>query len=562
MRLSLLFIFTFLVSITINSLAQAATLTSRVDRNQITQNETLTLTLTYDDTINASELDTSALQQNFDVLSSSPQTSNRVSIVNGKTTREATTSWAITLAPKRQGTLLIPALKLNGQYSQPITITVSNMPVAAAQSQPVEVRVTSNKKRVYPGQQVTINVRLSAADTVNNLQGEPLEIAGADVQLLGQQETQETNNGITRQVVEWRYAVFAEQTGSITIPAQTFTGTVGARRSFFDSFGARGQRVGARSDALTINVSPKPDTQKHSWFPAEQVSIAAQWSTDTAQIRVGEPITRTITIQAQGQRASAIPPLTKADSADYKSYTDQPQLNNQMSATGVTGIRQESSAIIPSNSGELTLPKHTVHWWNTQTKQWQQATLPAETVTVLPSLNNAPTTSVNAQTPTESTRNNTTSLSNNINNRIWQFATLGLGLLCLLQFLLLYKLKKVSGPSGRNTDDLNKNQTNEKHAWNQLQKALGSNNAANTRQQLLNWAHLASGQSDTLQALSKVADDNELSNLLQMLDRHLYKGGDSPNWVELNSKLKTLRKQLINLPQQTNTVQSLKPLYP
>ncbi|MFX4229013.1 MAG: BatD family protein [Porticoccaceae bacterium] len=105
--------------------AISAELTSSVDRNSININETLTLTLRYEEGASSDSLELEVLRQDFDVLSVQPHTSNNVSIVNGNYSQQTLTTWTITLAPKREGTRVIPSFNIDGNVSDAIAIEVS-----------------------------------------------------------------------------------------------------------------------------------------------------------------------------------------------------------------------------------------------------------------------------------------------------------------------------------------------------------------------------------------------------------------------------------------------------
>ena len=99
----------------------AATLSSTVNRNQLAINQTLVLTVVYDESVDSSAIDVTPLQNDFEVLGISPQTSTSMSIVNGVTENNSTTRWTITLAAKREGKLQIPSFSIGSSKSQPMT---------------------------------------------------------------------------------------------------------------------------------------------------------------------------------------------------------------------------------------------------------------------------------------------------------------------------------------------------------------------------------------------------------------------------------------------------------
>ena len=107
------------------TLGWSATLTSSVDRNQITINDMLQFQLRYDERADTDQLDLSALQVDWEVLDIRPQSSSSVQITNGNRTQEVLTVWSITLAPRKQGTLSIPTLTIDGAQSNAISIQVN-----------------------------------------------------------------------------------------------------------------------------------------------------------------------------------------------------------------------------------------------------------------------------------------------------------------------------------------------------------------------------------------------------------------------------------------------------
>src|SRR5690606_27246441 len=97
----------------------AGNLTASVDRDTLALTETFTLTLRYDEQINATP-DYELLQKDFDILNT--RSGTQMSIINGS--MEASTEWKIALAPKRIGKLLIPSFNVDGAISDAIEITI------------------------------------------------------------------------------------------------------------------------------------------------------------------------------------------------------------------------------------------------------------------------------------------------------------------------------------------------------------------------------------------------------------------------------------------------------
>jgi len=542
--------------------AISAELTRSVDRNSLSINETLTLTLRYDERASSDSLDLEALRQDFDVLSVQPQTSNSVSIVNGNYSQQTQTTWTVTLAPKREGTLVIPSFNIDGNVSDAIAIEVSQSTGATSQDKPMLVTLETENSRAYVGQQILVKVELLAQEYVSNLSGGRLSLPNAHLEMLDQQSFRRVQNGIAWQVIEWEYALIPEQSGTLELPPQLFSGIIGATSNFgfSDPFNQRGRRISARSNTQQIEILPPPETNGRPWFPASNVQVNSSWSGDTARMRVGEPLTRTIEIVATGQRASAVPPLQQPDSLTYKTYADQPQLQDQASASGIIGTRRQATAIVPSAAGELQLPERRILWWNTNTEAWDETVLPAETLQVQPAQQDSSFAPPDFQTVPQAQEDNTAESSSQTNSVstawYWYISTLILVVIVALQAWMLVRRRKASAPK---TDP--KPDKNEAQCWKMIQRAIKSQNAAKLRQAIINWTRVSFSDSavTTLGSLANRSNDPGLRELLAKLDAALYADEQTPDLDELGKALDRLRQQLAK---SSSPESRLKPLYP
>ncbi len=530
--------------------AGAASLSSTVNRNTLSTNETLTLTVTSDEQVNASLLDLTPLTQDFQVLNSSPQSSTSFSSVNGRTTTVASTVWTITLVPKREGSLVIPALKVNNAESKAITVTVDNSKQVNSAAQPLQAWVIASGNQVYPSQQLLVEVELSAAADVRDLNGSPLLIKGAEVESLGQQTFQRIDNGVARQIVSLKYAVFANTPGEIIIPVMTFTGIQGGQRSFFAN---RGKQVVARTEQMNIKVLPQPSGAPHPWFPAEEVTISAAWSGDKSTLKAGVPITRTITITAKGQAASVIPPLIHPNNPEaLKSYRDQAQLTSTPTENGFLSTRVESEALVANSSGEITLPELKVHWWNVNANEWEVATLAAQTLTVSGAATNTVAPRIDPSPPIN------VPLSSS-KNWLWPSISGLFALLCLVQTVVILRMRRSPVANEPHTHE----NLPEAKRWRALQATVQAGDALTIRKAILSWAQSAMPNETpvTLMRLIELGQDDELVAAIQSLEHALYKGQNNFRVSLLKEPLTRLRARLANTNHHSKPASALPPLY-
>ncbi|WP_444900550.1 BatD family protein [Microbulbifer sp. VAAC004] len=349
-------------------------LNASVDRNKIGIDETLNLRVRYSGDENGGQPDFELLEQDFDILSR--QQSNQYRVINGRA--ESFVEWTLTLAPKREGELFIPSLHYKGQVSDAIPIKVSeagSTPDGADRKAFLEIEL--DKDKVYVQEQLLVKVRLYTTIGLHDIATEPLQVAGAHVEKVDEQRYERKLGGVSHAVYELTYAVFPDSSGQLSIPAMTYVAVAG-RRDPFSLFNRNSQRLRLRSQAKTIEVLPKPDSYSGvHWLPAASLGIVQSWSQNPDTFTVGEPITRILTIRAEGLRAAQLPPLPKLDIEDLKTYPDQPQQEDQIGPNGVTGSRIETTAIVATQPGNYQLPAVTLTWWDTKSQKQRATQLPA-----------------------------------------------------------------------------------------------------------------------------------------------------------------------------------------
>jgi hypothetical protein len=147
----------------------------------------------------------------------------------------------------------------------------------------------------------------------------------------------------------------------------------------------RGRRVQVESDAVQLNIEPKPaEFSGSEWQPARDYQLTQQISSGDT-LSVGEPVTRTVIVDAVGLEENMIVEPAWPDLADARIYPDQPQGITRDDGRWVLGHKEFRYAVVPEKDGELVLPELKVEWWDTQNNQARTATLAAHTVYVQPS---------------------------------------------------------------------------------------------------------------------------------------------------------------------------------
>ncbi|MEE4376085.1 MAG: BatD family protein [Candidatus Competibacteraceae bacterium] len=379
-RLWILFILTLAASPSAFATVQAS-----FDRTTVTLGETVRLLIEIDAQADDSGPNLQPLEQDFTILGR--QVNTQLQLINGQPS--AKTQWTIELEPKREGLLQIPSLVIGSEKTAPLSLLVQ-APTGAAAKQPASdlfIEVQAEPLNPYVQAQINYTVRLFFALPLLEGSLSAPSPPNTMVERLGEDSTYDTqHNGQRYRVIERRYALFAQRSGALTIPQLNFEGRIADnnRRSLF----SRGQRIKRSSDPITLEVRPRPATATGPyWLPGTAVSLQGTWSQQPPQFRVGEPITRTLQIVAQGLSKSQLPELTWPTFDWARLYPDQAVTENSIDGQWLVGRREQSIALVPTRAGRFTFPEVKLDWWDTQQDKSRTAVIPAMDIEVLPALN-------------------------------------------------------------------------------------------------------------------------------------------------------------------------------
>ncbi|MEE4298996.1 MAG: BatD family protein, partial [Pseudomonadales bacterium] len=355
-----------LAALLLLALAAAATAEFRasVDRRVVDENDVVVLELARDAQVFVGNPDLTALEDDFRVLGT--QRSSQFTIVGGRT--RSLTTWTVTLQPKRRGTLRIPPIEYDGERTQPITITVTQPSPEEVQAleRTVFFETEVGKRSLWVQEQVLYTVRLYyAADAV--LFGDlppPPNVSDAVVQALGDSRPDvEVRDGVRYNVIEQRYAVIPQRSGTLVIPPETFTGAV----RIAERGQTRRKNIRISSDGHRVEVKPQPADwpAEAPWLPARELMLTQRWD-PSPRLTAGEPATRTLELVARGIAASALPKFPETEIAGTSSYANQPVLDEGMAVGDFIASRIESTVIIPEREGPLELPEVRVPWFDVE----------------------------------------------------------------------------------------------------------------------------------------------------------------------------------------------------
>lgn len=545
---------------------------ANVDRTELPFGQSLTLTITLPNS-NRPNLD--ILNQDFEVYGTS--TSSQTSIINGHISSQHTLS--VNLMPKRQGALIIPAIKVGNDATLPIQIKVAKPAKVDenVRTSKVFVEASIKDQNAYVGTPIQFNVRIYYTVPLNNLTMAPLEIGNAQIQTQGKSiQYQANENGTNYEVIEQKFLITPRQAGDIKIPPVKIQGSMAdnTNNDIFDMGLPKPFIV--LSKPVTMHIKPIPNNiGANSWLPAKNITLSEQWS-HTSDLKVGQPVTRTISIEAVGIPATSIPNLNFPSPSDVSAYPDKAQADTTTQNDDLVSHKTFKIAYIPNKAGTIQFPEIRINWWDIVSDSPKTAVIPAKNYTVAG--DNTSISSINSSTSLAKAQNNHVKSIKNIKiiagrlNNLWFYSTIAFALLCTAMLLIVVKLyrnqrrtklsmrdsqdfqpKDKSKPINieicnsdiesqnirqHGSDLLVKNKNNLKKAVADIHKACQNQDIKVLNQALINWASLNWQQKIyTISDLKNLANNPTLSELIDKLNLALYRNQEFAEFTKLASEI-------------------------
>lgn len=499
-------------------------ITATVDKNPVVEKQSFVLQITADDDIDSNALDTSALLKDFIV--GRTNVSSQTSVINFDTTR--TTKWTTVLIARKAGQVTIPSFEIDSFKTTPIVLNVLESTTQSTQKQQ-DIFITSevSSKDIYVQQQLTLTVKLHfAAQLKNGSLTEP-SLDGAKITKISEdKENDAIINGKRYRVIERHYVINPQKSGEFILNTPFFSGEILTKsnngRGSFLNF-AETKPVSVLGEEIKLTIKPIPDNYQGVWLPSEILTLHQEWQPASDTFKVGEPITRTITLTSAGLSEEQLPKLTVELPKEIKVYPDQPELHTGMNSNRLVSQKKQNFALVASKVGTYELPEIVIPWWNTVTNKLQQAILPAKTITILPNDDLEVSAPVLPPVITENTSTSVPPTIITVTESSWlQWLFLALWLLTSLAWIITILLNR------KESIKLTPKTKNNTNILNQLISACNTNKADSVLTLIIPWAQqqYPTENISTLDDIKHVNNNIELNHALTELQQSMY--GKSP----------------------------------
>ncbi len=375
-----------LVTLAVSSQVFAQEIEVSVDRAELIRGETFVLTIRVYGQQGGVQMDMAPLRENFDIILT--RTSSQMRSVNNRT--ESWTDYMITLFPRDTGELVVPAMEVAGVATQPLTVNVlPQSQTAITPGQTLFMETIINKESVYVQEQLLFTIRLYyTINGIRNPQFTELEMDNAVIQMIGSaNQYEQLIDGERYGVYEKQYVIFPQRSGTLEIPDIIFRGEVTDGSSAFVFRNMNTRTITAFSEGSSIEVKERPATfPSNTWLPADNIVIEETWSSDPTALRVGDSITRTVSITAYGLDGAALPPLQSTQIDKLNLYPEPPVISRTFIDGNIVGKRVETTAMLSIERGSVVIPEISLPWWDISSEELKFATVPSSLLVVSPSL--------------------------------------------------------------------------------------------------------------------------------------------------------------------------------
>ena len=397
---SILPIFVFWSALTLQAFGGNIQVLATVDKNQITLEDSVQLSVTIIGTQNTPPPELPSLP-NFRI--SSGGTSSSTQIVNMERSISITHNYRLT--PMSIGQFKIGPARIRANkkvyVTQPINILVkkSTSPIQIG-NRPVFLESTVSKKEAYIGEQLIYSFKLFNRVEAKNFDlNMPFGASYFQKEELGKAKSyQSIVNGIQYHVQEISVALFPIKPGKAEIPPATLEFDIyhrpknrsngGPFSQFFNdpffSQGTRAEHKVLRTKPISIEVLPLPEKGKPEDLKNTIGSFNIISDLGKDDLEVGDTTTLTITVSGNGNLRGVSfpePDLKKL----FKVYPDQPEFNQTVIGNQITGKKVFKFALVPLKAGAAKLPAFTFSYFDPAIKDYRQAQTHPIEINVRPS---------------------------------------------------------------------------------------------------------------------------------------------------------------------------------
>ncbi|WP_406611117.1 BatD family protein [Agarivorans sp. JK6] len=363
----------FILLLSFNAYATTK-VTASVSQNPVAVGQAFTLEIVADDTLAASEFDSSVLlRQKFVVGSTS--TSRQHTSINGESSTQ--TRWTTTLLVREEGNYLIPSFNIGGQNTTPIQLKAKTIAAIEPSKDQVRMEVSLDNAQVYIGQPVTYTAKIWVANSLDQANIIAPSMLGAKIEKLGDDKQDlEIIDGKRYRTLTRHWLVTPEKAGEFEVKGPRLSGLA-------NDINRRARPVDIAAQTLSLEVKAPPASFPGTWLPSNDLLLYEEIQPLQSDYQQGQAFTRIINLTIAGITEDQLPEIDIDYGEDFRVYPEAYQDRTIVKDGIVFAQRSLNVALIPVNEGELTLPGWSLPWWDLSKDQQASADIAPRTITVV-----------------------------------------------------------------------------------------------------------------------------------------------------------------------------------
>lgn len=311
------------------------------------------------------EIDFDSLFESFTLQRQTHGT--RIAVIGGKVVEIKI--WRFETNATTVGEFKLGPLRVGDVVSNDLSTSVQAAPDVrwAPTTDDISLSIEWSKRNAYVQEQLLLTIRIDHLYPITKLELDEPEFPGFRViELIKERRTEhESTTGRSFTFLK-RYALFAQSSGNVKIPAFQATGEIIKSRLERATFDLSSQPV-------ALNIRPTaPDYNASWWLPALEVNAYDEWERDQRWLQAGEQVRRTAIVEASGVSAEQLPDLTMPDARGIRISFIDSERETRIHDNGVSAIAKFNFMVRAISPTPVFFDPIEVNWWNT--RQDKQAT--------------------------------------------------------------------------------------------------------------------------------------------------------------------------------------------
>jgi hypothetical protein len=298
----------------------------------------------------------------------------RIAVVDGQVIDIS--SRRIELQPHRIGLLTLGPLQADGVVSNSVSIDITEAHTLAWTPGENDVRLTQiiSEPNPWLQQQTVLDIELRTRHPISDEVAKlPVFEGFRVVPVFTERRTLEEAEGWAK--TAWRYLLFPQRSGNLTIPGASFSGVLLKSRAERGAF----ELV---ASPTPITVRPSAFGQSNWWVAASSLTLTDSWSGDPTKLSAGDEVGREITVAATGVLPEQIPDIsmdeTRGLSITPLGVTREGKIaGDQAQASATFRFRLRAMSPVP-----VFLDTVRLRWWDTVQNRAAEAIIPARRIDI------------------------------------------------------------------------------------------------------------------------------------------------------------------------------------